>query len=117
MSFGERFSENTLRANLCISKVPEHDHDGLILWITKGILPGDFLTAVLENNLMEAFGRADEVNQAHLFDICFFLYNHAPGGCHGSRKTMLEWMAAQRIRAANQAAESPGASPDEGQPV
>ena len=54
---------------------------------------GDFLFAVLSNNLMASFGRADEDNRRDLFEICDYVYNHIPAACHGSRKTVKEWLA------------------------
>ena len=65
---------------------------GLWLYITRGIEPGSFLMAVLENNLMEAFGRADEMNRGSMFEICQFVYNHLPAACHGSPEKVSRWM-------------------------
>ena len=58
---------------------------------------GDFLTAVLANDLMEAMGRADEDNRKDLFEICSYVYNHIPTMCHGSRKRVKEWLAARVV--------------------
>jgi hypothetical protein len=69
------------------------------LWrfATHGVPCGGFLTAVLENDLMEAMNRADESSRANLFNICSFVYNDLPAGCHGSREAVAKW--AERIRA------------------
>lgn len=72
--------------------VPEHLRSGLQLYIERGLPPGHFLTAVLENDLMEAMGRADEISRAGLFTLCQFLYCYAPRGCHGSRLKVYEWV-------------------------
>jgi hypothetical protein len=61
-------------------------------FVTKGWEPGGFVTAVLENNLMEAFGRADEENRYSLFDICNYVYNEIPAGSHGSPAKVEAWM-------------------------
>lgn len=45
---------------------------------------GGFLTAVVENDLMGAFGKADSYNRATLFQICQYLYNSMPADSHGS---------------------------------
>ena len=71
--------------------VPSHNHGGLQRYIENGIVPGDFLTAVLENNLMRALGRADEINRYRLFEIASFLYNVAPSQCYGSPHAVKEW--------------------------
>lgn len=62
------------------------------LYIENGIEPGSFLTAVLENDLMEAFGRADDINRERLFDYCSFLYNEAPPACFGSKEKVKLWI-------------------------
>lgn len=45
---------------------------------------GGFLTAVVENNLFEALGRADSYNRATIFQITQFIYNELPSTCWGS---------------------------------
>ena len=73
--------------------VPEHLRGALNRYLTKGIRPGHFLTAVLENKLMEAMGLADENSRAGLFGLCQFLYCYTPGQCHGSPEKVLAWIA------------------------
>lgn len=53
---------------------------------------GDFLRAVLSNNLFEACGRADHISTAALPAIVGFIYNHAPGNCHGSPEKVKAWL-------------------------
>lgn len=55
-------------------------------YLDSGIMPGGFLTAVLENNLSESFGRADSFNTANMKDICGYIYNHFPSIAWGSRE-------------------------------
>jgi hypothetical protein len=57
-----------------------------------GVPPGDFLRAVLENNLMTAMGRADEQNRNDIFEICQFVYNEMPHSCHGSAEAVDKWI-------------------------
>lgn len=52
---------------------------------------GGFLMAVLENNLKEAFGRADSYNIQTLGAIVSYCYNHLPAECWGSPAKVLEW--------------------------
>ena len=73
-------------------RLPEHIRGGVKRYIEDKIPPGDFLTAVICNNLKESFGRADETNIAHMFDIVSFFYNEAPSGCWGSKKKMNDWL-------------------------
>ena len=72
--------------------VPEHIRGGLKRYIDNGIPPGSFLTAVLSNDLMEAFGCADYINRHRLFDIVSFLYGSAPAGCWGSPERVASWI-------------------------
>ena len=56
---------------------------GLIRYFNNRIPPGDFLIAVLENNLVEAVGRADEENVHCLKAYTMWLYNVPPGRPNG----------------------------------
>ena len=76
------------------SKLPEHMRDGFRLYIEKGVPGGSFMTAVLSNDLRGAFGRADEINRARMFDTVAFLVNEAPIGCHGSPERVRDWIKA-----------------------
>ena len=61
-------------------------------YIDHGIPPGSFLTAVIENNLSEAVGRADDENCANLPAFVAYFYNEAPSPCWGSREKRLAWI-------------------------
>ncbi|MCP4599259.1 MAG: hypothetical protein GY847_01760 [Proteobacteria bacterium] len=61
-------------------------------YIEERIKPGDFLQAILSNDLKESCGRADEENLANLPAYCAFLYNEAPAFCYGSREKMEAWV-------------------------
>ena len=52
---------------------------------------GHFLTAILENDLYMAVGRADEENQEALADYVKWLYHYAPMTCWGSRENVKNW--------------------------
>lgn len=75
------------------SRLPEHMQEGFRLYIERGIPGGSFMTAVLSNDLMGAFGRADEINRARLFETCVFLRSEAPIGCYGSPEHVKDWIA------------------------
>ena len=76
---------------------PEHIRDGLERWVSEGIMPGGFLTAVLENDLFGALGKADEINQRNIHGICSYIYNHTPGQCWGSAEKMAAWQRLVRV--------------------
>lgn len=71
--------------------VPKHLLHGLALYLVKGINPGDFMTAVLENNLKEACATGDENSLAALVLIVRFLYNDAPAAAWGSKEKVSGW--------------------------
>lgn len=56
--------------------------------------PGHFLTAVLCNDLMGAYSRADTFSIAAMHDIVTFIYNELPAGSYGSRSAMASWLEA-----------------------
>ena len=84
------------------SGLPEHMRGGMKRYLEHGIMPGDFLTAVLRNDLMEAMGRADETNLYALPSYGRFLYYYAPRGSYGSPENVKAWVEA---RAADRARE------------
>lgn len=74
--------------------------EALERWITLGELPGDFLQAVLRNDLVDAACRADEDNAPLLTAYGRFLQHYAPSGCYGSPALVDNWVASRTNRAA-----------------
>lgn len=72
--------------------IPERMMGGLARYIAQGIPPGDFLSAVICNDLKEAIGRADDENIRNLPAYVSYLYNKAPSRCWGSSEKMRAWM-------------------------
>jgi hypothetical protein len=62
-------------------------------WVFRGIKPGGFLTAVLQNDLYTAVSRADGRNAAALKDIAVLLFTYCPTGCYGSREKVEKWLS------------------------
>ncbi len=85
-----------LKEALRRTNIPDHMHDGILLWVDYGYRPGHFLTAVIENNLAEAVNRADEQSAALLADYVRFFYNYAPALCWGSPEKARAWAEARR---------------------
>lgn len=75
------------------SMIPEHCRDGMRRYIEQGVIPGDFLQAVICNDLVLAASRADYINQQCLLDYARFLYN-APAGAWGNLERMQRWSEA-----------------------
>lgn len=71
--------------------LPEHIREGMRLYIEHGVLPGGFLEAVIENNLVESFARADDINLERMFYIAKFVYAEMPMKSWGSKEKMITW--------------------------
>ena len=73
--------------------VPENLRGALRRYIEFRIPPGDFLRAVLSNDLFEAVGRADMASLAALPNLVIWLHNYTPSGCHGSPAAFAYWLS------------------------
>lgn len=71
--------------------IPEHCRGGMARYIEKGIIPGDFLQAVISNKLVESYEKADNTNTFRMRDYADFLHNSAPPECWGSVHIMDRW--------------------------
>ena len=76
--------------------VPEHDIDGLYMYVVHGVPLGSFLEAVVSNNLRDAFSMADHINQQFLKEIVSFLYNEFPSASWGSRERYEGWIKTKK---------------------
>lgn len=88
-----KFNRAELEASALECCVPPHLVDGLLDYIVDGVPTGGFLAAVLENNFMEAFGRADFKSSFGMKNLAAFIYNHAPSDCHGNPARVAAWIA------------------------
>ena len=66
--------------------------ESLKRYVEHHISPGSFLRAVLENDLMEAMGRADYENSQILKEICQYVYSEIPLVCWGSKEKVENWL-------------------------
>ena len=73
------------------SQIPENTLETLQAWVQTGRPMGSFCTAVVCNDLKEAFARADENNIRAMFHTVSWMYNHAPMECWGSPKALDTW--------------------------
>lgn len=53
---------------------------------------GDFVRAVLENDLLGAFERADNINKHDMLWIVSYVYNHVPSCAWGSKQRVKDWL-------------------------
>ncbi len=73
-------------------RIAPHMLDGLKRYIEEHCPVGDFLTAVLRNDLSEAVGKADDYNLKNLPAFVGYLYNEAPSQCWGSKEKVKKWL-------------------------
>ena len=62
-------------------------------YVDHGIGPGNFLSAVICNDLADAVGRADDVNIENLPAYVAYFWNECPSTCWGSVDKMKNWIA------------------------
>ena len=77
--------------------IPDRMRSKLENYLIRGIPEGDFLSAVISNNLKEAVVWADDENIRVLPAYVNFFYNHAPPACWGSEEKMEAWIERHRI--------------------
>jgi hypothetical protein len=73
--------------------IPERTIASIQRYVNDHIETGGFLYAVLTNDLMESFARADGENQRAMFEIVKYIYNEIPKICHGSKEIVDEWLS------------------------
>lgn len=61
---------------------------------------GQFLEAVLANNLLAVISHADESTLSNLAEIVRYVYSHLPGECQGSYPRVTAWIYGPRQDAA-----------------
>jgi hypothetical protein len=70
---------------------PEHLRSRMRCWIENGVIPGGFLSAVLQNDLAAAVAQADADSIAGTLLLMQFLHCRAPSGAHGSPAKFNGW--------------------------
>ncbi len=66
--------------------------DSLVRYVNQRIPEGGFMTAVLENNLCQAFNRADLHNREYLFLIVSYVYMYVPSAAWGGPEEVQGWL-------------------------
>ena len=85
-----KLTEDSIQAmNEC--GIPEYMRGGIMRFYEHGLPPGDFLSAVINNDLKEAVGRADDTNKHLLGNYITWFYNHAHSGSWGFTGAVEKW--------------------------
>jgi hypothetical protein len=80
---------------------PEKFRGGLKRYLENAIMPGHFLGAVLENDLIDAFRRADNESWQLMSELLKFLENEIPAHSWGSPERVrayIAWIQTQLAR-------------------
>ena len=88
-----------------VSALPQHMQGAVKRYLNDGIMPGDLLTAALENNLVRSYGLADETNLTAMRTWAEWLWMECPGQAWGSPERVREW-AVRRVAAVTAAQEA-----------
>lgn len=88
--------ESLEKFSYCGLKVPGHIHQGIVGYIVDRRGVGDFLTAVISNDLSKAVSHADSSNLRSLAAITAWFYNHAPSDSWGSFEKYRAWLEGDR---------------------
>jgi hypothetical protein len=80
---------------VCPKDLPKHFYDSLKLYLEHGCQPGQFLTAVLSNDLVRAVTYADPEAMASLKRIVQFVYNDIPSPCWGTPDRVQAWTSGE----------------------
>ena len=72
--------------------------DAIDRYINDRILPGNFLRAIISNDLRESTGRADDDNLRNIPAFVAFFWNEAPASCWGSTEKMKAWIENKKER-------------------
>ena len=73
--------------------LPENIKGAIDRYVEERIQPGGFTSAVLENNLAMAIGRADENSLKAIREIVGYVYNEIPSRAWGSQEKVQSWLA------------------------
>jgi len=71
--------------------IPERMMRGIENYVQRGIIPGNFLQAVICNNMQLSFRKADDENFENMAAFAGYFYWEVPVDAWGSYKAMLAW--------------------------
>jgi len=74
------------------ASIPERMQEAIKRYVIDHVRPGQFLMAVICNNLRDAVNYADDENLLLIRLYVQWFYNRAPSSCHGSPTNMVTWI-------------------------
>jgi hypothetical protein len=76
--------------------LPPHMRESVIGYLLHGWEPGNFLYAILTNDLVRAFATADTENTYNMFQWANWLYNYCPSAAWGSSDKVSDWIKSRK---------------------
>ncbi len=101
-------------------EIPEHLREPLGRFLVHGLHPGDFLKAVISNNLKQAVASGNDASLAGLRPLVMFMLNHAPAYAFGYSGAYQIWVGmtqSERLSLVTQCEAFPQMLADSGIPV
>jgi hypothetical protein len=78
-------------------EIPSYMHRDIIRYVVDRRLSGNFLTAIVSNDLQRAFAYGDSANIKALHSWVKLMYNWAPAECWGREEVVAEWIEGKDI--------------------
>ncbi|MCK9435013.1 MAG: hypothetical protein M0R32_09400 [Candidatus Cloacimonetes bacterium] len=73
-------------------KIPPHMLEDLNRYATDHVLSGNFLYALLSNDLSKSFSYADSETMNAMYDYVQYVFNYLPLQCWGSKEKVDDWL-------------------------
>lgn len=91
------YSENEIRSEMERLGLPQYMHGALVRYVVHRIKPGNFMTALLSNDLLGVIDLSDDTNFALIKQWVEVLYHceEIPSGCWGSREHVDAWLSGE----------------------
>jgi hypothetical protein len=83
---------NNMATLFCKHALPDYMWDGIRLYMAHGVKPGQFMCAVLCNDLTAAVAHADISNKAALATWVDFFFQELPVAAWGHPERVEKWM-------------------------
>ena len=78
--------------------IPSYMHEGIIGYYENGWKPGSFLSAIINNDLKEAFTHADDTNKHCIKNYIMWFYAYAPSGTWGYPNAVDIWINSKEFQ-------------------
>ena len=79
-------------------KIPVHMLEDLNRYATDHVVSGNFLYALLSNDLSQSFAYADSETRDAMYDYVQYVYNYLPISSWGSKEKVNEWVREGALR-------------------